>query len=244
MPAFLEKIERRYGKAQRVWVMDRGIPTEKHLQEMRRRGASYLVGTPKGRLTRLEQALATRPWRQARAQVQVKLPPQHDDLYVFVESAAGISKERAMRRRKLKWLWRRLKQLQRQRPTYERLLMQLGAAKKEVGRVFRLVNLILPDAPPKGQRLRRVDLGFTLARARLRVTRRREGRYLLHTNLTSSNPAQLWQYYVQLVEIEAAFRDIKSDLSIRPIFHQREERIEAHIFVSFLAYCVHVSFKH
>lgn len=244
LPFFMEKIERFYGKAQRVWVMDRGIPTEAHLQEMRRRGACYLVGTPKGRLTKLEQALAVRPWKEVRAQVQVKLLPQEDDLYVFVESQARIGKERSMRRRKLKWLWRRLKQLQSQRPTYERLLMQLGAAKREVGRVFRLVNLILPEAPPKGQRSRRVDFGFTLARARLRRTRRREGRYLLRTNLTSTDPAQLWQFYLQLVEVEAAFRDIKSDLSIRPIFHQREERIEAHIFVSFLAYCVHVSFKH
>jgi transposase len=244
LPIFMEKIERLYGKAQRVWVMDRGIPTEAHLQEMRRRGACYLVGTPKGRLTKLEQVLAVRPWKAVREQVQVKLLPQDDDLYVFVESRTRIGKERSMRRRKLKWLWRRLKQLQSQRPTYERLLMQLGAAKREVGRVFRLVNLILPEAPPKGQRSRRVAFGFTLARARLRRTRRREGRYLLRTNLTSTDPAQLWQFYLQLVEVEAAFRDIKSDLSIRPIFHQREERIEAHIFVSFLAYCVHVSLKH
>jgi hypothetical protein len=113
LPMFLEKIERSYGKAQRVWVMDRGIPTEAHLQEMRRRGASYLVGTPKGCLTKLEQALASRPWQEVRAQVQVKLLPQEDDLYVFVESEARIGKERSMRRRKLKWLWRRLKELQR-----------------------------------------------------------------------------------------------------------------------------------
>jgi hypothetical protein len=155
LPMFLEKIEQRYGKAHRVWVMDRGIPTEQPLQEMRRRGACYLVGTPKGRLTKLEQALASRPWQDVRAQVQVKLLPQDDDLYVFVESQTRIGKERSMRRRKLKWLWRRLKELRRQRPTYERLLMQIGAAKKEVGRVFRLVNLILPEAPSKEQRRRR-----------------------------------------------------------------------------------------
>jgi transposase len=104
LPGFLEKIERQYGKAQRIWVMDRGIPTEAHLEEMRRRGAQYLVGTPKGRLTALEQQLAVLPWKQARVQVQVKLLPQDGDLYVFVESAARIGKERSMRRRKVKWL--------------------------------------------------------------------------------------------------------------------------------------------
>ncbi len=244
LPLFLEKIERQYGKAQRIWVMDRGIPTEAHLEEMRRRGAQYLVGTPKGRLTELEQQLAVLPWKQARESVQVKLLPQQGDLYVFVQSQARIGKERSMRRRKLKWLWKRLKELQRQRPTYKRLLMEIGAAKKEAGRAFRLVHLFLPDAPAKEKRSRRVDFGFTLSRTRVRIARRREGRYLLRTNLTATDPAQLWQFYLQLAEVEAAFRDIKGDLAIRPIFHQKESRIEAHIFLSFLAYCVHITFKH
>jgi Transposase DDE domain len=245
LPGFLEKIERQYGKAQRTWVMDRGVPTEAHLEEMRRRGAQFLVGTPKGRLTALEQQLAVLPWKQARPQVKVKLLPQDGDLYVFVESAARIGKERSMRRRKLKWLWRRLKELKRQQPTYQRLLMQLGAAKKEAGpRVFKLVNLFLPEAPPKDKRSQRVDFGFQLSYTRLRIARRREGRYLLRTNLTATDPAQLWQLYLQLSEVEAAFRDIKGDLAIRPIFHQHPERIEAHIFLSFLAYCVHVTLKH
>jgi len=148
LPGFLQRIEARYGQANRVWVMDRGVPTEEHLAEMRRRGASYLVGTPKGRLSALEQDLAARAWREARPEVRVKLLPQEQELYVFVESQARISKERAMRRRKLKWLWRRLKELQRQKPTYETLLMKIGAARTEVGQVASLVNLILPDPPP------------------------------------------------------------------------------------------------
>jgi transposase len=244
LPGFLQRIEARYGQANRVWVMDRGVPTEEHLAEMRRRGASYLVGTPKGRLSALEQDLAARAWREARPEVRVKLLPQEQELYVFVESQARISKERAMRRRKLKWLWRRLKDLQRQKPTYETLLMKIGAARTEVGQVAALVNLILPDPPPKSERSRRVSFGFTLARAQLRLTRRREGRYLLRSNLTGTEPAQLWEFYLQLVEVEAAFKDLKSELAIRPIFHQRGDRIEAHIFVAFLAYCVHVTFKH
>ena len=120
-----------------------------------------------------------------------------------------------MRRRKLKWLWKRLKELQRQRPTYKRLLLQLGAAKNEAGRAFALVHLFLPEAPPKEKRSQRVDFGFTLSRTRLRIARRREGRYLLRTNLTSTEPAQLWQFYLQLAEVEAAFRDIKGDLTVR-----------------------------
>ena len=244
LPGFLEKIEQQYGKAQRVWVMDRGIPTEAHLEQMRARGALYLVGTPKGRLTKLEQELSVLPWKQARERVQVKLLPKEGDVYVFVQSQARISKERAMRRRKLKWLWKRLQQLQSQRPSYKRLLMEIGAAKKEAGRAFKLVELFLPDAPPKKERSRRVDFHFRLSRLKLRTARRREGRYLLRTNLSSTDPAQLWQFYLQLSEVEAAFRDIKGDLAIRPIFHQHQQRIEAHIFVSFLAYCVHVTFKH
>jgi hypothetical protein len=123
-----------------------------------------------------------------------------------------------MRRRKLKWLWARLKDLQRQRPTYETLLMKIGAARTEVGQVASLVNLILPDPPPRGERSRRVDFGFTLSRSQLRATRRREGRYLLRSNLTATDPAKLWEFYLQLGEVEAAFRDLKTDLSIRPIF--------------------------
>jgi hypothetical protein len=110
---FLDRIERQYGKARRIWVMDRGIPTEAVLEEMR--GAdpavSYLVGTPKGRLSRLEQQLLAKPWHEARPGVQVKLLPQDGELYVFAQSIDRVAKERAMRRRRLRWLWARLKQL-------------------------------------------------------------------------------------------------------------------------------------
>ena len=243
LPGFLEQIESRYGRARRVWVMDRGIPTEAHLAQMRQRQISYLVGTPKGRLSQLEQALLARPWSQARPSVQVKLLPREGELYVWVQSQARVHKERAMRRRQLKRLWARLKQLQRQRPSYERLLLKLGAAQKDAGRAQALVEVVLPDPPPKGQRSRRVDFSFGLNKAKLRIVRRREGRYLLRSNLTGTDPAQLWEFYLQLVEVEAAFKDLKSDLAVRPIFHQVGSRIEAHIFVAFLAYCLYVSLK-
>ncbi len=244
LPAFLQAIEARYGKAERIWCMDRGIPTEEHLEQMRARGAFYLVGTPKGRLTRLEQQLSQCPWQQARPEVQVKLVPQEGELYVFVQSASRIHKERAIRRKKLKRLWKRLKELQRQRPTYETLLMKLGAAQKQAGRVASLVRLSLPEPPAKNAPSQRVSFEFALDKARLRTVRRREGRYLLRSNLTATDPAKLWELYLQLVEVEAAFKNLKSELALRPIHHQRDDRIEAHIFVSCLAYCVFVSPKH
>jgi hypothetical protein len=243
LPLFLAQIEARYGQARRIWLMDRGIPTEAQLAELRARGGQYLVGTPKGRLTKLEQALLAVPWQAARPTVQVKLLPQDQELYVWVQSAARVAKERAMRRRRLKRLWARLHVLQRQRPTYETLLLKLGAAQQAAGRAASLVEISLPPPPPKTERVRRVDFTFALDRAKLRRVRRREGRYLLRSNLTATDPAQLWEHYLHLVEIEAAFKTLKNDLAVRPIFHQRPDRVEAHVFVAFLAYCLHVTLK-
>ncbi len=243
LPAFLAQIEARYGQARRIWVMDRGIPTEAQLAQLRERGARYIVGTPKGRLTKLERQLLEIPWQAARPSVQVKLLPQEAELYVWVQSAPRVAKERAMRRRRLKHLWARLHALQRQRPTYETLLLKLGAAKKEAGRAWALVRVELPAPPPKTERARRVDFTFTLDKARLRRVRRREGRYLLRSNLTETDPARLWEFYLQLVEVEAAFKDLKGDLAVRPIYHQVPPRMEAHIFVAFLAYCLHVTLR-
>jgi hypothetical protein len=243
LPAFLAQIEARYGAARRIWLMDRGIPTEAHLAELRARGAQYLVGTPKGRLSKLEQQLLGVRWQAARPSVQVKLLPQDAELYVWVQSAARVHKERAMRRRRLKRLWARLQALQRQRPSYETLLLKLGAAQQAAGRAASLVQVTLPPPPPKTERQRRVDFTFALDTAKLRQVRRREGRYLLRSNLTATDPAQLWEYYLHLVEVEAVFKTLKDELAVRPIFHQRPARIEAHIFVAFLAYCLHVTLK-
>jgi hypothetical protein len=243
LPTFLAQIEARYGQARRIWVMDRGIPTEAHLAQLRARGAQYIVGTPKGRLSQLEQRLLALPWQAARPSVQVKLLPQAGELYVWVQSAARVHKERAMRRRRLKRLWARLHALQRQHPTYETLLLKLGAAKRDAGRAWGLVQVELPAPPPKGERARRVDFTFRLDTAKLRRVRRREGRYLLRSNLTGTDPARLWEAYLQLVEVEAAFKHLKGDLAVRPIYHQLPARIEAHIFVAFLAYCLHVTLR-
>jgi len=232
---FLQRIEAQYGTASRIWLMDRGIPTEAVLAEMRASTPpiSYLVGTPKGRLTRLEAQLTSLPWQQARAGVDVKLLPQAGEVYVLAQSHARVPKERAMRRRQLKSLWKRLHQLQQMTLTRDALLLKLGAAKQQAPSAWRLVDIQLPtDSDP---------LRFALRKDRLRQTRRREGRYLLRTNLTVADPARLWGFYLQLVHVEEAFRTLKGDLALRPIFHQKEARIEAHIFLAFLAYCLQVT---
>ena len=246
---FLERIQKQYGTARRVWVMDRGIPTDEVLEEMRQQTdppLQYVVGTPKGRLGKLEAQLVKLSWQQARPSVQVKLLSQEEELFVLVQSQARVSKERAMRRRKLKQLWTRLKALREQRPSYETLLMKLGAAKAEAGRVGSLVEVTLPEAPrSKKARQQRVSgFEFGLQKKKLREVLKREGRYLLRTNLKETDPAKVWEFYLQLVEVEEAFKNLKGDLAIRPIFHQLERRIEAHVFVCFLAYCLQVSLRH
>ena len=233
----LRRIEAQYGKAQRIWVMDRGIPTEEALAEMRQADPPvwYLVGTPKGRLSKLEKALLGLPWQAVRQGVDVKLLPQEQEMYVLAQSHARMHKERAMRRRKLKWLWARLKQISAMELPREELLMKLGAARAKARAAWRLIDVeVAPNA---------ATFTFALDRNKLRQTRRREGRYLLRTNLCDRDPAHLWQFYIQLVEIEGAFKNLKDDLQLRPIYHQLEERVEAHIFVAFIAYCLHVALR-
>ena len=234
---FLARIEAQYGKAQRVWVMDRGIPTEAVLAEMRAADppVHYLVGTPKGRLSKLEQALLDKPWQAVRPGVDVKLLAEEQELYVLARSAQRVHKERAMRRRKLKWLWARLKQLSAMELEREALLMKLGGARAKVPAAWRLVDV---EVAPHG-----ASFSYALNRSKLRQVRRREGRYLPRSNLCGHQPARLWQFYIQLVEIEAAFKNLKDDLQLRPIFHQLEHRIEAHIFTAFMAYCLHVTLR-
>jgi hypothetical protein len=232
---FLGKIERQYGKARRVWVMDRGVPTEAVLAEMRNSdpAVQYIVGTPKGRLSRLEKHLLDKPWQEARQGVQVKLLAEDGELYVFAQSLDRVNKERAMRRRQLKWLWKRLQQIAVMEISREELLMKLGAARSKAPSAWRLIDIVTDNET--------ATFTFSLNRKKLRRVRRREGRYLLRTNLTDNDPALLWQYYIQLVAVEEAFKNLKGDLAIRPIFHRDEKRIEAHIFIAFLAYCLHVT---
>ena len=242
LSGFLKKIEEQYGTADRIWVMDRGIPTEETLKEMRKSSSitRYLVGTPKGRLSKLESSFLDLPWQEVRQSVRVKILNQEEDVYVLASSEGRINKERAMRRRRFKRLWKRLGDLRSMKLTRDELLLKLGAARKEAGRVWGLVNIGIPktheEVSPK-------TFNFSLDKSKLRITRRREGQYLLRTNIRGEDPAVLWQHYMQLTEVEQAFKELKNDLSIRPIYHQRDDRIEAHIFIAFLAYCLSVTLK-
>jgi hypothetical protein len=223
--------------------MDRGIPTEAVLTEMRaaKTPTHYLVGTPRARLSQLEQDFLARPWAQVRDSVQVKLIEQDGELYILARSGGRRDKEQAMRRRRLKKLVKRLHELRQQKLTRDQLLIKLGAARTEAGPVaYRIIDIQLPG---KDQPVTAETFCFKLNWQKLREARRREGSYLLRSNLTGGDPAKLWAFYLQLVEIEQAFKELKGDLAIRPIYHQTDARIEAHIFVAFLAYCLQVTLK-
>jgi transposase len=240
---FLQRIEAQYGKAGRTWVMDRGVPTEAVLAEMRAAETPtyYLVGTPRGRLSQLEKDFLAKPWAEVREAVQVKLVEQDGELYILARSGARRGKEQAMRRGRLKKLVKRLHELRQQKLTRDQLLIKLGAARKEAGpAAWRIIDMRLPE---KDEALTPESFGFRLNWQTLREARRGEGSYLLRSNLTASDPAQLWAFYLQLSEVEQAFKELKHDLAIRPIYHQTDERIEAHILVAFVAYCLQVTLK-
>jgi transposase len=227
--------------------MDRGIPSEEVLAEMRASDPPiyYLVGTPKGRLSKLEAELVSRPWEQVRPGVEVKLLSHEGELYVQTQSQDRIGKERAMRKRRLRKLWDRLCELKKMKLSAKALLIKIGEAKKEAGRVFGLIDLKLPN-PSKSKRKKsktKVNFSFRINRAKFRDAYGREGRYLLRSNLPEQVPATLWEYYIQLIQVEEAFKNLKGDLGIRPIFHQLAHRIEAHIFIAFISYCLHVTLR-
>ena len=146
-----------------------------------------------------------------------------------------------MRRRQLKQLWKRLPELrQMKRVTRDELLMKLGAARQQSPTAWRLVALRVPR---KEEAINEQTFTWRLRKTKLRQVRRREGRYLLRTNLTEEDPVKLWEYYTQLTQVEEAFKNLKGDLALRPVYHQKQDRIEAHIFVAFLAYCLHVTLR-
>jgi hypothetical protein len=217
--------------------MDRGIPTEEILTELRAKdsGVRYLVGTPKGRLTRHEAALAELPWHVVKPQLRVKLLPHDGELYVLAESQARAGKERGMRQRRFKAYWKRLIELKKQAPKRDELLKKIGAAQEKAGRVVK--SLVKVEVSPEGV------LTFRLEREKFMQTRSREGRYLLRTNLAADDPELIWRCYMQLCFVEEAFRTLKGDLGLRPIYHQRPDRVEAHLFVAFLAYCLSITLR-
>src|SRR5882757_6125839 len=241
--SFLDKIESLYGKARRVWLMDRGIPTAAILAEMRtsRQETFYLVGTSRAKLKQYEKKWLELPWQKVRESVEVKLFAQDGELYVLAKSEGRQAKEMAIRRKKLARLLRKLRAMRRSCPKRDQLLMRVGAAKTDVGRTFGFVKINLPKAD---QEVTKETFTFQLDKAKLKEAELRDGHYLLRTNLVAEDPAVLWDRYVQLTQIEAAFKCLKSDPGIRPIHHQLERRVDAHILVAFLAYCLTVTLRH
>ena len=247
---FLEKIEKLYGKARRVWVMDRGIPTEATLEEMRRDGVAYLVGTPRSLLGKLEKDLVDRPWEQVHEGVQVKLLAQENELYVLARSADRRKKEAAIRRRKLKTLIHGLNRLKRRTISRDTLLKKVAVLQSDAGRVAALVKT---REPKVNEPVNRETFVCTLDREAWRKALDRDGCYILRAYLPPETMPEartwekqapvLWAWYTQLVHVEEAFKTLKSDLDLRPIHHQIESRVEAHIFVAFLSYCLTVTLR-
>ena len=240
--AFLDQIENTYGQAKRMWVMDRGIPSEAIRAEMRNpaRPMSYLVGTGKGKIKQYEKKWLDLPWHKVRDSVEVKLFQQDDELYVLAKSEGRQRKEIAMRRKRLARLLRKLRAMRRRLPSRDQLLMRIGAAKTEAGRAFGFVKIQVPDAK---QPVTRQSFRFTVDQNKLQEAELRDGHYLLRSNLSAADPAVLWTRYVQLTQIECAFRSLQSELGIRPIYHHLEHRVDAHILIAFLAYCLQVTLK-
>jgi hypothetical protein len=246
---FLAKIETQYGKAQRVWVMDRGIPTEEVLAEMRASHppVHYLVGTPRARVRQTRSQWEALPWQKIKDTVEVKLFREGEELYVVAKSGGRQAKEIAMRRKKLAHLLWTLRGLRRER-SRDRLLLRLGAAKAKAGRAASLVELSVPAAvstakKKKDQQVEPGSFTFRLKKEALKEAELYDGHYLLRSNLSDKEPEWLWKLYMLLVEIEAVFKSFKNDLGLRPIYHSVEARVEAHIFVCFLAYCLQVTLR-
>ena len=242
LPGFLKKIEDTYGKARRVWVMDRGVPSEAILKDMREpeRQTFYLVGTPKSKINQHEKKWLDLPWQKVRDAVEVKLYEHEGELYVLAKSGGRQAKENAMRRKRLARLLRKLRAMRKSLPKRDQLLLRVGAARKEAGRAFGFVKM---QMPPADQAVTRATFWFEVDKAKLKAAEQRDGHYLLRSNLTGEDPAVLWTRYVQLTQIESVFRSLKSELSIRPIGHQLEHRADAHVLVAFLAYSLQVTLK-
>lgn len=200
----------------------------------------YLVGTPKGRVNQHAKKWLDLPWRKVRDSVEVKLYEHDGELYVLAKSEGRRQKEIAIRRKRLVRLLRKLRAMRRSLPSRDPLLLRIGAAKTEAGRAFGFVKIQLPEVD---QAVTRETFRFAVDKVKLKAAEARDGHYLLRSNLTAEDPAVLWTRYVQLTQIEAVFRALKTDLGLRPIYHQLEHRVDAHIFVAFLAYCLQVTLK-
>jgi transposase len=239
---FLDKIERLHGKARRTWIMDRGIPTEATLRQMREAGTHYLVGTPKSMLGKLDQQFIDKPWQQVHEVMSVKMTEHEGEFYVLAQSDARQLKEKAMRRRRFKAyarglhaLRRRCREGQRAHISRDTLISRLAVLKKDAGRMSAALIIHMPD---EGQKPTVKNFHYELNKDAYKKALDRDGSYILRSNAINEDAATMWSMYMQLVNIEAAFKSMKSDLAIRPIRHYVQPRVEAHIFVAFMGYCL------
>jgi len=245
METMLRMVERKYGKARRIWVMDRGIVSEENLQAIRRRGGRYLVGTPRSQMKRFEEELLKDDWTQVRAEVEVKQVaiPQGEETYILCRTAGRKEKEKAIRNRFSTRMEEALNGLAKtiatgrlkDRHKMERRLGRIQARHSQVNDLYEVVLRDTSDG---------VRLIWEMKADRKDWRELREGAYMLRTNLKADTAEQLWSQYMQLTEAEASFRALKSELSIRPLFHQKEPRVKAHVMVAFLGYALWVTLKH
>jgi hypothetical protein len=239
---FLARIEAMYGKARRTWIMDRGIPTEATLKEMREAGTQYLVGTPRSMLGKLEQSFADKPWHAVHESMAVKLAEHEGEFYVLAHSDRRQLKEKAMHHRRFKAYARGLHGLRRRcrsgcrsRISRDTLLGRLAVLKQQAGRMSGAVTVHIPE---EGQRPSPENFHCQLNAEFRGESLERDGSYILRSNAIQSDAMTMWTMYMQLVFIEAAFKSMKSDLAIRPIFHRLQPRVEAHLLVAFMGYCL------
>ena len=245
LEAILRMVERKYGKARRVWVFDRGIVSEENLAALGKRGGQYLVGTARKKLKEFERELLEGGWERVRAQVEVKLvsTPGGEETYVLCRTAARKEKEKAIRSRFSTRMETALKKLQKR--VAEKRLKDRNKIERQIGRIQarhpQVADLYEMEVRATAEGLR---FAWEVLKDRHTWQEMREGAYLLRTNLTGDSAEDLWKKYIQLTEAEAAFRALKSELSIRPIFHQLERRVKAHVLVAFLGYALWVTLKH
>src|SRR5664280_1840734 len=245
METILRMVERKYGKARRIWVFDRGIVSEENLAAIRKRGGQYLVGTPRSQMKQFEAELLKEDWTQVRPEVKVKQVaiPQGEETYILCRTEGRQEKENAIRKRFSSRMEDALKRLTKtiaagRLKDRNKMERRLGGIQARHGSVRDMYEVSLRDTAEG------VRLSWQMKEGRKTWRELREGAYLLRTNLTADSAEELWSKYMQLTEAEASFRALKSELSIRPLFHQKEPRVKAHVMVAFLGYALWVTIKH
>jgi transposase len=245
METILRMVERKHGQARRIWIFDRGIVSEENLAAIRKRGGHYLTGTPRSQMKQFEAELLKDDWTRVRPEVEVKkVPiPKGEETYILCRTLGRTEKEKAIRNRFSNSMEAALKALEKaivtgrlkDRNKMERRLGKIQARHPQVNDLY---DLALRDTPEG------VRLFWEMKEDRRNWRESREGAYLLRTNLQAETAEELWSKYMQLTEAESSFRALKSELSIRPLFHQLEPRVKAHVMVAFLGYALWITLKH